>query len=73
LYQDVDGDGIPNSEDDMPDYDQSSGDFMSEIGKINGAIDQISDKVDTVIKGFSCGFGGGSCIATPLNWAPLAP
>lgn len=73
LYEDIDGDGIPNDEDDMPNYDQENGDFMAAIGEINGAIDQISDQVDQLIEGFGCGFGGGSCIATPLNWAPLAP
>lgn len=26
-----------------------------------------------LLDGLSCGFGGGSCLNFPLNWAPLAP
>ena len=25
------------------------------------------------MNGLSCGFGGGSCMSFPINWAPLAP
>jgi hypothetical protein len=25
------------------------------------------------VEGLGCGFGGGSCLSLPLNWAPLAP
>lgn len=36
-------------------------------------IDQIDQNIDDVVKGLGCGFGGGSCLSMPLNWAPLAP
>ena len=73
LYQDSDGDGVPDSMDPFPNTDENSEDFMSSIANINDTVDEISEELDTIIEWFGCGFGGGSCIATPLNWAPLAP
>ncbi len=72
LWVDSDGDGIPDSDDTM---DNTSGatDFMWALDNINEAIDEISEDIDELIQWLSCGFWGGSCIATPLNWAPLAP
>jgi len=73
LNRDSDGDGLPDTVDPIPNSDQDSRDIWWEIDAINETVDEISDQLDTVIEWFSCGFGGGSCIATPLNWAPLAP
>jgi hypothetical protein len=36
-------------------------------------VNDVLDGVDTIMQWLSCGFGWGWCIATPLNWAPLAP
>ena len=36
-------------------------------------IDKINASIDTLVQGLSCGFGGGSCLSLPMNWAPLAP
>jgi len=37
------------------------------------ATDEIESQVDSFIKKLGCGFGGGACWSSPLNWAPLAP
>lgn len=56
----------------MDETDDDS-DFMDALDQINQVVDDISEDIDEVIQGLSCGFGGGSCFANPLNWAPLAP
>ena len=33
----------------------------------------IENKAQEIANGLSCGFGGGSCMSFPINWAPLAP
>ena len=46
----------------------------SEIGGLSSSnVDAINGQIDDVVKGLGCGFGGGGCINSPLNWAPLAP
>ena len=37
------------------------------------AVSDISNIAENLANGFACGFGGGSCMSFPLNWAPLAP
>jgi hypothetical protein len=37
------------------------------------ATTSIIDATQNLLDGLSCGFGGGSCLNSPLNWAPLAP
>ncbi len=44
-----------------------------DLSEMNANIDETLDKVDNILQGFSCGFWWWGCIATPLNWAPLAP
>lgn len=34
---------------------------------------KIEDMSQKIADGLSCGFGGGSCMSFPINWAPLAP
>lgn len=72
LAVDTDGDGIPDSDDSLSNTDAGS-DFMAGLANIEASIEDISEDIDTLIEWLSCGFWGGSCIATPLNWAPLAP
>jgi hypothetical protein len=36
-------------------------------------IDSINSGIDTIVQWLGCGFGGGACLALPINWAPLAP
>ncbi|MCH8518895.1 VCBS repeat-containing protein, partial [Candidatus Gracilibacteria bacterium] len=62
-------------------FDESGGgsgdggavDLMGMVDMINGMVDEMLGQLDDLIEGLSCGFGGGSCISMPLNWAPLAP
>ena len=42
-------------------------------GMSSANIDSINSGIDTIVQGLGCGFGGGSCLALPMNWAPLAP
>lgn len=34
---------------------------------------KIESKAQEFMDGLACGFGGGSCMSFPINWAPLAP
>lgn len=69
LAADSDWDWVPDNED----LTDSSNDFLSNLDEIEDNIDHILAWVDNLIQWFSCWFGWGWCIATPLNWAPLAP
>ena len=71
--QDSDNDGIPDRDDSAPNIDENDGDFMSSLLDFNENIDEITGEIDHIIEWFGCWFGWGWCIATPLNWAPLAP
>ena len=42
-------------------------------GMSEANVDAINSKIDDIVKGLGCGFGGGSCLSLPMNWAPLAP
>jgi len=55
------------------DNTDSALDFMGTLSEIDAVAGEISAEIDTMIEGLSCNFGGASCIATPLNWAPFAP
>jgi len=46
---------------------------LTSLDKINEKVDEYVEDLDNLIEWFACGFGGWSCISTPLNWAPLAP
>lgn len=79
---DSDGNGIPDrSEDDgfgigdrfsdaAVDVDASGGDSTLAFSIDTSALES---KMDSFVQGLGCGFGGGGCIATPVNYAPLAP
>jgi len=69
ILQDSDNDGVPDYEDNT----NSDKDLLSNLEDINENIDHVVTWVDNIIQWLSCGFGGWWCIATPLNWAPLAP
>ncbi len=71
-YKDSDDDWIPDFEDKSPDYSDDNS-LSSSLDKINEEVDKISAWMDKIIEWFGCGFWWGSCLATPLNWAPLAP
>lgn len=73
INEDNDGDGIPNDEDKTPSYnweDQDSTDFLTSI---NEDIDTVSEWLDDLSEGLCNWFWWGSCISSPVNWAPLAP
>ena len=63
----------PPSSEDQPlmKVSQSAGEMT--IGFDEEAADSMLDSVEELLNGLSCGFGGGSCMNFPLNWAPLAP
>ena len=69
ISKDSDLDGVPDNED----ITNSTKDLLSNLWEIEDNIDHVLAWVDNLIQWFSCGFGWGGCIATPLNWAPLAP
>lgn len=48
-------------------------DFMNNLDRINQTVEEWSAMLDTIMAWLSCWFWWGWCIATPLNWAPLAP
>jgi hypothetical protein len=48
-------------------------DFSRENETVEQKIDAALLRIDALTMWLSCGFGWWSCIATPLNWAPLAP
>lgn len=43
------------------------------IGFNQDAVNRIEDMASEIFNGLACGFGGGSCLSFPINWAPLAP
>ncbi|MBP9779728.1 hypothetical protein KBD33_03855 [Candidatus Gracilibacteria bacterium] len=51
----------------------TSSDKRIEIGFDSKAVDNINSMVKDMQDGLACGFGGGSCMSFPINWAPLAP
>ena len=61
------------------DYANSSLEVINEIDdyddtrSVEEKIDAALDKTEDFMQWLSCWFGWGWCIATPLNWAPLAP
>ena len=69
IQKDSDNDWVPDYEDDT----NSDKDLLSNLSEINENIDHVVTWVDNIIQWLSCGFWWGGCIATPLNWAPLAP
>jgi len=85
---DLNENGIPDYIDDLSDTEdlETLQEFAeTSLAEVNNAdvyrdnrttdekIDAALDKVDNIMQWLSCWFGGGWCIATPLNWAPLAP
>jgi len=72
-FADRDGDGLPDSDDYAPGYNGETEKFLDRLATLNDRTDDILNHIDVILAGFSCGFGWGGCISTPLNWAPLAP
>jgi len=69
MNKDSDGDGIPDSDDDS----NFAWSLTSNLDKMSENVNGVLEWVDTIMQGLSCWFGWGWCIATPMNWAPLAP
>ena len=74
---DTNGNGVPDRSDNAGTLDNGSSldtnNGQVDVGSFGANADAINSQIDTVVAGLGCGFGGGSCIASPLNWAPLAP
>lgn len=51
----------------------SSDKRVLDIGLSPRATQDILTITENLANGLSCGFGGGSCMSFPMNWAPLAP
>jgi len=47
--------------------------ILDNLGKINENTDLYLNDIKKVEDWFSCGFWSQWCIASPMNWAPLAP
>lgn len=88
LTLDSDNDGIPDDEDLFPNMSPirwiwntgngSSGWSNNAVTislwtDLSDTVNDFSEGVDTLLEWLSCWFGGGSCFASPMNWAPLAP
>lgn len=43
------------------------------IGFDSQTVARIEEIASDIFNGLACGFGGGSCLSFPINWAPLAP
>ncbi len=71
LQLDTDGDGIPDSEDETPNFNWDN--LFWILDNVNKKVDDITEGIDNLIEWFGCGFGWDSCVSSPLNWAPLAP
>ncbi|MBP8016521.1 VCBS repeat-containing protein, partial [Candidatus Gracilibacteria bacterium] len=74
--KDLNTNGIPDREDKAGDklFGLDSSSLGITDGGLNSAnIDAINSQIDDTVKGLGCGFGGGSCLSLPMNWAPLAP
>ncbi len=72
LLKDTDWDWISDRDDFSP-WISSEEDFMWALNSINEKTELLLEWLDFIIDWFGCWFGWGSCIASPLNWAPLAP
>lgn len=88
LTLDSDNDGIPDDEDLFPNMSpmrwiwntgNGSSGWSNNTVTVNlwtdlsDTVNDFSEGVDTLLDWLSCWFGGGSCFAAPMNWAPLAP
>lgn len=54
-------------------YADKTGERTFTIGLDRETERNIEKKMQEIADGLSCGFGGGSCMSFPINWAPLAP
>lgn len=71
LYKDSDWDGLPDREDSSPNF-WNNDSILSWLDQINNKVDEISQWIDKLVQWFWCWFWWGSCLALPMNWAPLA-
>lgn len=73
--QDNNGNTVPDRSDSAGTLESSSsldtGNMQINIG--GEEAEAINSEIDKIVAGLGCGFGGGSCLSLPLNWAPLAP
>lgn len=81
--KDADNNGVPDRAEGDPGIirlgldsgmdDAGNLNFNLNLGISDQQIDAIDSQVDAFISGLGCGFGGGGCISSPINYAPLAP
>jgi hypothetical protein len=70
---------IKEEKNDLKDFAKDKLKDINDTTKYNSSrssedkMEWFFDDVDNIMAWLSCGFWGWSCIATPLNWAPLAP
>lgn len=69
IYNDSDWDGIPDSEDSFNSQDG----VLWDLNNLESELNEWLDSLQETINWLSCWFNNGWCIATPLNWSPLAP
>lgn len=51
----------------------NAGGNIVDIGLSSSSASEINTIAKNLADTMSCGFGGGSCMSFPVNWAPLAP
>ncbi len=69
IYKDSDNDWIP----DMEDLFNNNWSISLNLWDIWENIDSGLDWLNELVNWMSCWFNNWGCLATPLNWAPLAP
>lgn len=70
---DKDWDGIPDTYDLSPNYNEDSGNILDWLNNFTANSMATLDGVENFINWLGCWFGWAWCIASPLNRAPLAP
>lgn len=71
MFTDLAKSSSPHTDNSLISID-SSADSIN-IGINPSAMQEIETITQNLLDGLACGFGGGSCMSFPINWAPMAP
>lgn len=69
---DSDWDWVPDTNDINEDYNEDNWDLLGSLNNFTDSSMKTLNWVEKMINWLGCWFGNASCIASPLNWAPLA-
>jgi len=56
-FSDRDGDGLPDTDDYAPGYNGEIEKLLDKLNTLNDSTDDLLNHIDTILAGFSCGFG----------------